>query len=145
MIYTMLTKKAMRIAFQAHKDQIDKTGMPYVFHPFHLAEQMKDEISTSVALLHDVVEDTDITFDELKELGISETVISSLKLLTHDKSVPYGDYIQHIKNSHDKTAIAVKLADLYHNSDITRFELIDDAAVASCIRYREAIEVLEGQ
>ena len=54
-------KKALRISFNAHKSQIDKSGMPYVYHPFHLAEQMDDELSTCVALLHDVVEDTDIT------------------------------------------------------------------------------------
>ena len=55
MIYTDLTKKAMKICFEAHKHQVDKTGMPYVFHPIHLAEQMEDEYSTIVALLHDVV------------------------------------------------------------------------------------------
>ena len=59
MIYTELTKKALALCFEAHKEQKDKTGLPYVFHPFHLAEQMDDEISTRGALLHDVVEDTD--------------------------------------------------------------------------------------
>ena len=55
MIYTKLTKQAMQLCFQAHKDQVDKSAMPYVFHPFHLAEQMDDAYSTVVALLHDVV------------------------------------------------------------------------------------------
>ena len=144
MIYTMQTKRAMRIAFQAHKDQVDKTGMPYVFHPFHLAEQMMDETSTCVALLHDVVEDTDITFDELLELGISESVIGSLRILTHDKNVPYAEYIQCIKDSGDEIAIAVKLADLHHNSDLSRFELIDEKAIASSGRYLDAIDQLKG-
>lgn len=67
MIYTPLTKKALKISFAAHKDQVDKGGMPYVYHPFHLAEQMKDEYTTCVALLHDVVEDTHITVEYLKE------------------------------------------------------------------------------
>ena len=58
MIYTPMTKIALKLCFEAHKDQLDKSGMPYVFHPFHLAEQMKDEATTIVALLHDVVEDT---------------------------------------------------------------------------------------
>ena len=144
MIYTMQTKKAMRITFIAHKDQVDKTGMPYVFHPYHLAEQMADEASVCVALLHDVVEDTDITFDDLREMGISEDVISSLVLLTHNKEVLYADYIQSIKDSGDRIAITVKLADLRHNSDISRFELIDEKAVESCGRYMEAIKQLEG-
>ena len=60
MIYTDLTKKALKFCFEAHKNQYDKSGMPYVFHPFHLAEQMTTEETTVVALLHDVVEDTDL-------------------------------------------------------------------------------------
>ena len=67
MIYTELTKKALKLCFEAHKDQVDKTGIPYVFHPFHLAEQMKDEYTTVVALLHDVVEDTNITLADLEK------------------------------------------------------------------------------
>ena len=63
MIYTPLTNKALRLAYTAHHGQVDKSGVPYIFHPYHLAEQMTDEITTCVALLHDVVEDTDITFE----------------------------------------------------------------------------------
>ena len=65
MIYTELTKKAMQVAFDAHKNQVDKSGLPYIYHPYHLAEQMTDEVSICVALLHDVVEDTSMTFDDL--------------------------------------------------------------------------------
>ena len=133
---------AMRIAYEAHKGQVDKSGMPYIFHPYHLAEQMTDETATCVALLHDVAEDTDMTFEDLRELGISDRVIESLALLTHDKSVSYADYINSIKESGDKVAIAVKLADLHHNSDISRFELIDEKAVKSCERYKDAITQL---
>ena len=79
MIYTPLTKKAINICFQAHKEQKDKTGLPYVFHPFHLAEQMKDETTTVVALLHDVVEDTNITFNDLRKEGFPEEVITALR------------------------------------------------------------------
>ena len=83
MIYTNLTKRALKLAFDAHKDQTDKSGMPYVFHPFHLAESMTDELSTVCALLHDVIEDTDITFDDLLSHGFPIEVIEILKLLTH--------------------------------------------------------------
>ena len=69
MIYTEMTKKALKLCFEAHKEQIDKSGMPYVFHPFHLAEQMQDEETTIVALLHDVIEDTDYTLDDLRKMG----------------------------------------------------------------------------
>ena len=65
MIYTPETKKALRLCFDAHKDQVDKSGIPYVFHPFHLAEQMETEETTIVALLHDVIEDTSYTLEYL--------------------------------------------------------------------------------
>lgn len=66
MIYTTLTNKALRLAYAAHHGQTDKSGQPYIFHPYHLAEQMTDEVSICVALLHDVVEDTDLTFADLE-------------------------------------------------------------------------------
>ena len=67
MIYTELTNKAIRLAYQAHNGQVDKAGMPYILHPIHLAEQMDDEISTCVAILHDVVEDTVMASEEIRE------------------------------------------------------------------------------
>jgi (p)ppGpp synthase/HD superfamily hydrolase len=112
MIYTPNTKKALKLCFEAHKDQVDKSGMPYVFHPFHLAEQMTDETTTIVALLHDVVEDTDYTLDDLREMGFAEEVIEALGLLTHDDNVPYMDYVATVKEN--SIARAVKLADLKH-------------------------------
>ena len=144
MIYTDQTKKAMRIAFDAHKEQTDKTGMPYIFHPFHLAEQMTDEVSVCVALLHDVVEDTTITFEDIAAQGISSNVIAALKILTHDDGVPYLDYVQRIWDSGNQTAIAVKLADLRHNSDATRVETVDEKMKERWGKYRAAIALLRG-
>lgn len=143
MIYTELTKKAMRIAFDAHKEQTDKTGLPYIFHPFHLAEQMRDEVSVCVALLHDVAEDTAITFEDMMEHGISADVIAALKILTHDDSVPYFDYVQKIKDSGNQTAIAVKLADLRHNSDTSRVDKVDEKMTERWRKYKGAIAMLE--
>ena len=143
MIYTPMTKLAMRIAFDAHKDQVDKSGLPYIFHPFHLAEQMTDEVSVCAALLHDVVEDASMTFEGLAAQGIPATVIEVLELLTHDSSVPYMDYVQKIKDSGNQTAIDVKLADLRHNSDTSRLDAIDDKTVSRLDKYRAAIEILE--
>ncbi len=142
MIYTELTKKAMKISFNAHKDQVDKTSIPYVYHPFHLAEQMKDEYGCCVALLHDVVEDTDMTFEDLEKEGFPKEVIDALKLLTHDPVVPYMDYVRVIKNN--SLARKVKLADLRHNSDLTRLDVIDDFAKIRQQKYLQAIELLEG-
>ena len=142
MIYTAMTKTAMRIAYNAHKDQVDKTGMPYIFHPFHLAEQMRDEALVCAALLHDVVEDTALTFDDLRQAGISDEVIVALALLTHADEVPYLQYVQHIKDSGNPIAIAVKLADLQHNADPTRLDEMDDSMLARCKKYQEAIALL---
>ena len=142
MIYTAMTKRAMRIAFDAHKEQTDKTGLPYIFHPFHLAEQMNDETSVCVALLHDVVEDTDMTFEDLESQGISLDVINALRLLTHNSAVPYMDYIQRIKNSGNEVAVVVKLADLHHNSDTSRLDSLDEKMFALHAKYKTAIQLL---
>ena len=141
MIYTKLTKKALKLCFEKHKDQVDKTGLPYVFHPFHLAEQMDDEVSTICALLHDVVEDTNTTFEDLENLGFPEEVIDVLKLLTHSENVPYMDYVKNL--SQNKTAVKVKKADLKHNSDLTRLDVIDEYAVKRSENYKEALAYLE--
>jgi len=143
MIYTNLTKLAMKIAFDAHKDQVDIAGLPYVFHPFYLASQMDDEDSTCIALLHDVVEDSNITFDNLEDVGFHDIVIKALALLTHDDEVPYLDYIQKIKDSHNRLAIKVKLLDLMHNSDISRLNYINDEALNRIEKYNEAIKILQ--
>ena len=142
MIYTPLTKKALRLCFEAHKEQVDKTNMPYVFHPFHLAEQMTDEISTVCALLHDVVEDTDYTFDDLLQMGFPTEAIEVLKLLTHDPLVPYMDYVKNL--SSNPYARAVKLADLKHNSDLSRMDPseITEWALQRNEKYKKAIELL---
>ena len=141
MIYTPLTKKAMKLCFEAHKNQTDKSGLPYVYHPLHLAEQMKTEESTVVALLHDIVEDTDYTFEDVQsQLDCSDSIIDALKLLTHDDSVPYLDYVARIKDN--PIAKAVKLADLEHNSDLTRLEVIDEKALERVEKYKIAREVL---
>ncbi len=140
MIYTDLTKKALKLCFEKHKEQVDKTGMPYVFHPFHLAEQMDDEISTICALLHDVLEDTDITFENLLKMGFPQDVIMVLKLLTHEDSVPYMEYIEKI--STNPIAKKVKIADLKHNSDITRLNIIDEKDKIRCEKYKKALDLL---
>lgn len=80
MIYTPMTRKAMRIAYDAHAGQVDKTGLPYIYHPMHLAESMTDENSVITALLHDVVEDTDLTIDDLSREGFHEDVLTALTL-----------------------------------------------------------------
>ncbi|MBQ9968128.1 MAG: HD domain-containing protein [Oscillospiraceae bacterium] len=141
MIYTEMTRRAMQIAFEAHKDQVDKSGLPYIYHPIHLAEQMQDETTVCVALLHDVVEDTDISIEALAAQGFPSDVMTALKSMTHDPAVPYMEYVAVIKN--DPIARAVKLADLRHNSDLTRLTKVDEDAKNRCERYLAAIAFLE--
>lgn len=129
------------LCFDSHKDQVDKTGLPYVFHPFHLAEQMDDEISTVCALLHDVVEDTDTTFDELSEMGFPNEVIDVLKLLTHAPEVEYMEYVEKI--SENPTATKVKIADLMHNSDLSRMDTVDEWALKRTEKYKNALKLLQ--
>ena len=140
MIYTELTKKALKLCFKAHKDQMDKSGMPYVFHPFHLAEQMQDEDTTIVALLHDVVEDTDYTLSDLKDMGFPESVLEAIRMMTHDSSVPYLDYVAQIRKN--PIARTVKLADLRHNSDLTRLNHVTPKDLERVEKYRKAIAIL---
>ena len=138
-----MTKLALKLCFEAHKTQTDKSGMPYVFHPFHLAEQMRDEDTTVVALLHDVIEDTDYTLDDLRELGFEDRMISAIALMTHDDAVPYMEYVAEIKKN--PIARAVKLADLRHNSDMTRLDTVSPWDEKRAKKYAEAIRLLESE
>jgi (p)ppGpp synthase/HD superfamily hydrolase len=140
MIYTKMTKRAIKIMFECHNNQVDKAGIPYVFHPWHIAEEQTDEVRTTVALLHDVVEDTLITLDDLKD-KFPKDVIDALSLLTHKKDLNYYDYIKQIGTN--SIAIDVKLADLRHNSDISRLNSLSEKDIKRLNKYRRCIEYLE--
>ena len=142
MIYTPLTNEAMRIAYKAHHGQLDYNGIPYIFHPIHLAEQMDDEYSCCVALLHDTVEDTDITLEDLKAIFPKE-VTDAVALMTHEKGTDYFDYVRAIKGN--PIARKVKLADLAHNSDQTRCigsNLSEERKAAWRVKYEKATKIL---
>ena len=140
MLYTPLTCKAMQIAYAAHHGQVDKGGLPYIFHPYHLAEQMEDELSCCAALLHDVVEDTAVTMEELAA-EFPHEVIDVLKLLTHREGVPYFAYVRNIKAN--PIAVKIKLADIAHNSDQTRCPSLTPEQLAYFReKYARAITIL---
>ena len=141
MIYTLKTKMALKLCFEAHKEQIDKSGMPYVFHPFHLAEQMKTEETTVVALLHDLVEDTEYTIEDLVNMGFDKAITDAIALMTHADGVDYMDYVRMIKEN--PIAKEVKLADLKHNSDLTRLDIVEEKALSRREKYLKAIALLE--
>lgn len=136
MIYTPLTILAMNIAYNAHQGQYDRCGVPYVFHPYHVAEFMQTEAACCAALLHDVVEDTPVTLDDLTREGIPDEVVEAVGLLTHEDGVPYVDYVRRL--SDNPIARAVKMSDLEHNSDITRGKISEERTA----RYRQAQNIL---
>lgn len=141
MIYTHLTNEAMKLAYSAHHGQVDKSGIPYIFHPYHLAEQMPDEYTTCVALLHDVVEDTNVSLADLAAVFPRE-VVDAVATMTHAKDEPYLEYVKRI--STNPLARIVKLADLRHNSDESRLKHADEATRAHFReKYRQAFEILE--
>ena len=142
MIYTPMTNAAMQMAYQAHHGQLDYNGIPYIFHPIHLAEQMDDEISCCVALLHDTVEDTSVTLNDLCAIFPQE-VTDAVAMLTHNPDQDYFDYVRAIRNH--PIARKVKLADLAHNSDQTRCigsDLTEAKKAAWREKYKKAAEIL---
>ena len=114
--------RAILVAANAHDGQFDKGGKPYILHPLHLMNQLMFDIQlATIAVLHDVVEDSPAySLDYLKSMGFSSRVTNAVALLTHDKDMPYVDYITKISGSYD--AIRVKRKDLEHNSDLTRLK-----------------------
>lgn len=114
--------RAIAIASDAHQNQFDKGGKPYILHPIRAMMRLRtsDEELMSIAILHDVVEDTDVTMDDLRGEGFSHRVIEALKLLTHNGGVNYDEYIEAMKNNVD--ALRIKREDLRDNSDITRLK-----------------------
>lgn len=140
MIYTDQTRKAMQIAYRAHHGQTDKSGVPYLYHPIHLAEQMNDELTVTAALLHDVLEDSPMTAAELRAEGISPQAVDAVVLLTRPAEMPYLDYVERIRRN--PIARAVKCADLRHNCDPSRLPNPPEGWREKRDLYRKALEIL---
>lgn len=142
MRYSQTIKKAVLIAYEAHHGQVDRGGYPYILHPLHLAQEMEEEITTVVALLHDVVEDSAITLGDLEEAGFEPAALEAISLLTHRAGVPYMDYIRAV--GENPIARRVKVADLRHNLDLTRVESHRQSDDKRQEKYRRALAYLEG-
>ena len=140
MIYTDQTRKAMQIAYRAHHGQTDKSGVPYLYHPIHLAEQMNDEVTVTAALLHDVLEDSPMTAEELRAAGISQQAVDAVVLLTRPAEIPYLDYVERIRSN--PIARAVKCADLRHNCDPSRLPDPPDGWREKRELYQKALKIL---
>ncbi len=132
---------ALKFAMDKHKGQVDKSGAPYIEHVMRVAEKVKRDEEKIVALLHDVVEDTSTSLEEIESLGVSDEIIKAIDLLTHKKDSNYYDYIRNI--SKNNLAKVVKLADLEDNTDVRRMEkLPNDLKQRLLKKYELALSIL---
>lgn len=133
-------EKAIQIAATAHNGQTDKGGKPYILHPLRVMIQMDSEAAMIVAVLHDVVEDSEYTFDNLKAFGFSNEIITAVKYLTKQEGEPYETYLQRIKSN--SLARQVKLADLKDNMNLQRLQNITSKDVERQEKYAKAVQIL---
>ncbi|MFW2487982.1 GTP pyrophosphokinase [Clostridium chromiireducens] len=131
-----MIEKAILIAVNAHKGQVDKGGNPYILHPLRLMFSRKDETEKICAVLHDVIEDTDVTLDYLREQGFSKEVLSALDALTRRNDENYEQFIDRIIEN--KIACNVKLADLNDNMDISRIKNPTEKDYERLEKYKKA-------
>jgi (p)ppGpp synthase/HD superfamily hydrolase len=128
---------AIAITAEAFKTKLDKGGQPYILHCLRVMNNTNgDECTKCVAVMHDLIEDTDYTFDKLLQLGFSGKIVALIKLLTHDRSVTYTDYIASISTSINATRI--KLVDLEDNMNITRLQRLTEKDLKRIAKYHEA-------
>ena len=131
---------ALSIATEAHGGQFDKAGIDYIEHPIFVASQVDSEEEKAVALLHDVIEDSSVTAEELLNAGLPETVVTAVQILSKKKGQDYQTYLKTVKSN--PLARVVKLADLKHNSDLLRLETITDKDLERLEKYKKAIDYL---
>ncbi|EJR27149.1 HD domain-containing protein [Bacillus cereus] len=134
-------KIAHEIAKKAHVGQVDKAGMDYIKHPETVASFVNTTEEKATAYLHDVLEDTEITANDLLSAGIPHNIVAAVQVLTKEKYTPYFEYLSQVKEN--SLARTVKLADLKHNSDRSRLARITDKDLKRLEKYRKAIQFLE--
>lgn len=138
MLYTPKIIECLRFVEELHHGQYDKIGAPYILHPIFVADQMDTEDETIVALLHDVLEDTPITLNDLRNRGYLDEIVAAIDALTRRTGETYSAYIERLSNN--KLARRVKIADLQHNLDPERTKMLDNASLQN--RYRNALQKL---
>lgn len=137
-------ERAIEIATEAHKGQLDKSGKDYIEHPLRVMEMGKTEDEKIVGVLHDVIEDTDWTFEKLEAEGFSPEVIAALRCVTKiTENENYDDFIDRVKKN--PLAVAVKINDLTDNMDIRRLPYLSDKDVKRLKKYLKAYKRLTGE
>ena len=134
------SEKAYKIAKKAHLGQVDKAGEDYIKHPEKVASFVKTDEEKAVAYLHDVIEDTELTLENLYEYDFSKEVIEAVDIITKKRGEDYQSYLNSVKKN--KLARAVKLADLRHNSDLTRLIKVTEKDIKRKEKYQKAIDFL---
>ena len=143
-IYMSTLERAIQIATEAHKGQLDKAGRDYIGHPLRVMEMGKTEDEKIVGVLHDVIEDTDWTFEMLEAEGFSREVIEALKCVTKlSENENYDDFIERVRKN--PLAVAVKINDLTDNMDIRRLPYLSDKDVKRLKKYLKAYKKLTGE
>jgi (p)ppGpp synthase/HD superfamily hydrolase len=134
-------ERAIEIAVQAHKGASDKGGSPYILHPLAVMHNLDTDDEKIVGVLHDVVEDTQWTFEKLLDEGFSVTVVDALRSVTKQEGgEDYFDFIQRAKKN--PLGRKVKIADIQHNMDVTRIKVISDKDATRLNKYKKALEIL---
>ncbi|SJZ93618.1 HD domain-containing protein [Pilibacter termitis] len=136
----IISELALQIATEAHQGQEDKAGVDYIEHPKTVASFVSTDEEKATAYLHDVLEDTAITAEELLNKGIPENVVKAVELLTKKKGQPYFEYLEDVKSN--SISRIVKLADLRHNSDLSRLKKITETDYKRIEKYKKAIDFL---
>jgi (p)ppGpp synthase/HD superfamily hydrolase len=138
-----LLEKAISIAVDAHRGQKDKSGKPYILHPISVMSKVRSETDKIAAILHDVVEDTHWTFEDLKKEGFPPEILDALDCVTKRESEPYEDFVK--RSASNPIARRVKLADLEDNMDVRRILAATDKDLARLAKYRRAWALLTGE
>lgn len=132
--------KAVALACKVHAGQIDKSGQPYILHPLRLMLKFQDENARIVSVLHDVVEDGNVTLNELRQLGLCELVVSAIDFLSKKPYEPYEEFI--LRLSSNELARKVKIEDIKDNLDLTRLQSIRDDDLIRIEKYHKALQYL---
>ena len=136
-----LLEKAIEIATKAHSGQVNKGGVPYILHPTAVAAGVETTEQKIVAYLHDVIEDTDITAEDLLAEGLQNDIVDAIKVLTKKNGVPYMSYLQAVKKN--ELARVVKISDIKHNMDLSRIENPTQRDFDRLDKYKKALLFLE--
>lgn len=131
---------ALELAIEKHKNQKDKSGKPYILHPLHVMETVKSDDAKIVAILHDIIEDTDVTEEDLLNAGLSKHIVDAIVMLTRSRDEDYMDYVK--KLSSNPLAKEVKLADLQHNMDLRRLSTLKERDLDRNRKYQIAYHYL---